>query len=157
MCAARSARTSAGILLYRVREELEVFLIHPGGPFWAKKDRGAWSIPKGEPGDGEDLQTAAMREFTEETGFAIDRELQPLPPLKQKSGKTIHAFAAEGDCDAAQLRSNTFSIEWPPKSGKLTDFPEADRGAWFTLREARERIVPGQEPFLDALVEVLRG
>ena len=149
-------KTSAGILLYRVREQLEVFLIHPGGPFWAKKDLGAWSMPKGEPHAGEELQDAALREFAEETGFAIAVALRPLPPLKQKSGKTIHAFAAEGDCDPAQLRSNTFSMEWPPKSGKQCEFPEADRGAWFTIAEARERIAPGQQPFLDALMQ-LRG
>ena len=149
------AKTSAGILLYRVRNELEVFLVHPGGPFWAKKDLGAWSVPKGETDEGEDLRAAAMREFTEETGFTIDGELHALPPLKQKSGKTIHAFAIQGDCDPAQLCSNTFSIEWPPKSGRQSEFPEADRGAWFTIPQARERIAAGQQPFLDALLKLL--
>lgn len=145
-------KTSAGILLYRHRDELEVFLVHPGGPFWAKKDLGAWSLPKGEVQEGEDPLAAALREFGEETGFAVDGELRPLRPLRQSSGKTIVAWAVEGDCDPAKLRSGLFSMEWPPRSGKRQEFPEVDRGAWFTLPEARRRIVPGQAPFLDELL-----
>ncbi len=145
-------KTSAGILLYRRREKaLEVFLVHPGGPFWAKKDLGAWSIPKGEIGDGEDPLNAAQREFTEETSFIVQGPFQPIGELKQKSGKVVVAWAAEGDCDPAQLRSNIFSMEWPPRSGKQAEFPEADRGGWFSLDEAREKIHPGQAEFLERL------
>ena len=146
-------KISAGILLYRRgRGGLEVFLVHPGGPFWAKKDLGAWSIPKGEPDEGEDLRDAAIREFSEETGFAIDGELRALRPLRQPGGKTVHAWAVEGDCDPAQLRSGMFSMEWPPRSGRQREFPEVDRGEWFTLDEARKRILAGQAPFLDELL-----
>jgi predicted NUDIX family NTP pyrophosphohydrolase len=146
-------KTSAGILLYRRRgEEMEVFLIHPGGPFWAKKDLGAWSLPKGELEEGEDPLAAAVREFTEETGFPIAGDFRPLQPRRQPSGKTILAWAVEGDCDPAKLRSGLFSMEWPPRSGKQQEFPEADRGAWFTLAEARRRIIAGQAPFLDELI-----
>lgn len=145
-------KTSAGVLLYRRRgATLEVFLVHPGGPFWAKKDLGAWSLPKGEIAAGEDPPEAAKREFTEETGFAVEGELRPLPPLRQPGGKIIVAWAVEGDCDPAELRSNTFEMEWPPRSGKRRAFPEVDRGEWFSLDEARRRILPGQAPFLDAL------
>ena len=146
------AKTSAGIVLYRRRDErLEVFLVHPGGPFWAKKDLGAWSIPKGEIGESEEPAAAAIREFFEETGFPLEGELCALKPLRQPSGKTVIAFAVEGDCDAAQLRSNLFSMEWPPKSGKRAEFPEVDRGGWFTVEEARQKILKGQAPFLDEL------
>jgi predicted NUDIX family NTP pyrophosphohydrolase len=146
-------KTSAGILLYRRSgEEVEVFLVHPGGPFWAKKDLGAWSLPKGEIEEGEDPLAAALREFTEETGFQIDGDFRPLPPRRQPSGKTILAWAVEGNCDPTELRSGLFSMEWPPRSGKQQSFPEVDRGAWFTLSEARRRIVPGQAPFLDDLL-----
>jgi predicted NUDIX family NTP pyrophosphohydrolase len=145
-------KTSAGILLYRRRaDNLEIFLVHPGGPFWAKKDLGAWSLPKGELADGEDPLEAAKREFTEETGFPMEGDFRPLKPLRQPSGKTVVAWAVEGDCDPAELRSNTFELEWPPKSGKRAQFPEVDRGAWFSLEEARERINKGQAPFLDQL------
>ena len=145
-------KTSAGLLLYRRRgDALEVFLVHPGGPFWAKKDLGAWSLPKGEFEAGEDPLEAAKREFTEETGFPIDGEFRPLQPLRQPSGKTIYAWAVEGDCDPAELRSNTFEMEWPPKSGKRAAFPEVDRAEWFSIDEARERIIAGQAPFLDQL------
>lgn len=151
-------KTSAGILLYRRRQTLEVFLVHPGGPFWAKKDRGAWSLPKGEFIEGEeDPLDAAKREFTEETGFAIDGPFEPLQPLRQPSGKIIHAWAVEGDCDPAQLHSNEFELEWPPKSGRRQSFPEADRAAWFPIDEARQRIIAGQAPFLDQLLSVLRS
>ena len=148
-------KTSAGLLLYRRRGELEVFLVHPGGPFWAKKDLGAWSLPKGELDEEEDPLKAAIREFEEETGFPIDGEFRPLRPLRQPSGKTIVAWAVEGDCDPAALRSNTFTIEWPPKSGKQREFPEVDRAAWFSIEEARKRIIAGQAPFLNELQEAL--
>jgi predicted NUDIX family NTP pyrophosphohydrolase len=148
---------SAGILLYRVRSGgVEVFLVHPGGPYWRNKDAGAWSIPKGllEPGD--DTFAAAKREFQEETGSPIRGELVPLAPLAQPSGKVVHAWAVEGDIDAASIRSNAFSLEWPPRSGKLQSFPEVDRGAWFTLAEAWKKMLPGQRAFLEQL-EALRG
>jgi predicted NUDIX family NTP pyrophosphohydrolase len=132
------------LLLYRHRAELEVFLVHPGGPFWAKKDEGAWSIPKGEFDPSEDPLSAARREFTEETGFPIEGEFQPLTPLKQKSGKTVYAWAVRGDCDPALLKSNTFTF-------KGHEFPEVDRAAWFSLEEARKKILPGQAGFLDEL------
>jgi predicted NUDIX family NTP pyrophosphohydrolase len=146
-------KTSAGILLVRRREHgLEVFLVHPGGPFWARKDLGAWSIPKGEIAEGEDPLAAARRELQEETGFTFDGDARPLTPLRQPSGKTVIAFAVEGDCDPAALRSNLFSMEWPPKSGQHAEFPEVDRGAWFPLEEARAKILKGQAPFLDELL-----
>ena len=145
-------KNSAGLLLYRRRDELEVFLVHPGGPFWAKKDLGAWSLPKGEIEEGEDPLATAIREFTEETSFPIDGDFLRLTPLRQPSGKMIHAWAVEGDCDPAQLRSNVFSMEWPPKSGQQREFPEVDRAAWFTIAEARTRIIAGQAAFLDELV-----
>lgn len=143
-------KISAGIILYRRRgPDLEVFLVHPGGPFWAKKDLGAWSLPKGELDAGEDPLEAAIREFEEETGFKVEGEFRELRPQKQPSGKTIVAWAVEGDCDPAQLRSNTFEMEWPPKSGKRRAFPEVDRGEWFSLDEARKRINKGQVGFLE--------
>ena len=144
-------KTSAGLLLYRRRGELEVFLVHPGGPFWAKKDAGAWSLPKGEFVEGNDPLAAAKREFTEETGFPIDGEFRRLDPLKQRSGKVIHAWAIEADCDASQVRSNLFSIEWPPKSGQVQKFPEVDRAGWFSIPEARKRLIAGQLGFIDQL------
>lgn len=147
-------KRSAGILLYRGRE---VFLVHPGGPFWAKKDAGAWSIPKGELAEGEDPSGAAKREFFEETGFTVDGDLVPLTPLKLSSGKLIYAWAAEGDCDASQVRSNVFSMEWPPKSGRIQEFPEVDRAAWFTFEEARVRINKGQLGFIDELERLSGG
>jgi predicted NUDIX family NTP pyrophosphohydrolase len=149
-------KVSAGILLYRHSgETLEVFLVHPGGPFWAKKSRGAWSLPKGELAGGEDPLDAARREFTEETGFAIDGQLHALQPVRQSGGKTVLAWAVEGDCDPAALRSNLFELEWPPKSGKRQAFPEVDRAAWFSLPDAREQIVAGQVPLLDELDRLL--
>ena len=144
-------RASAGLLLYRRRGVLEVFLVHPGGPFWAKKDAGAWSLPKGEFVEGDDPLAAAKREFTEETGFPIDGEFRRLDPLKQRSGKVIHAWAIEADCDASQVRSNLFSLEWPPKSGQMQKFPEVDRAEWFSIPEARKRIIAGQVGFIDQL------
>ena len=148
-------KTTAGLLLYRRRGELEIFLVHPGGPFWAKKDVGAWSLPKGEIGDGEDPLQAAKREFTEETGFSIDGEFRRLNPVKQSGGKIVHAWAIEADCDPAQVRSNLFSMEWPPKSGKKKDFPEVDRAEWFKIPEAGKRIIAAQIGFIDQLISGL--
>ncbi|MCW5797380.1 MAG: NUDIX domain-containing protein [Nitrospira sp.] len=146
-------KLSAGIVLYRRSgRELEVFLVHPGGPFWARKDAGAWSIPKGEYTEGEDPEAAARREFTEETGCELTGPLHPLTSLKQPSGKVISAWAMEGDFDPALLKSNTFPLEWPPRSGKIQHFPEVDRGAWFDLPTAREKILAGQRPFLEELL-----
>jgi predicted NUDIX family NTP pyrophosphohydrolase len=146
------AKHSAGLLLYRRRRgELEVFLVHPGGPFWAKKDAGAWSIPKGEYRPDEDPLAAARREFREETGFSVAGEFIPLTALKQPSGKIIRAWAVEGDLDAAAVCSNTFTLEWPPRSGRQQEFPEVDRAAWLTLTAAREKISKGQVGFLDEL------
>jgi predicted NUDIX family NTP pyrophosphohydrolase len=148
-------KTSAGLLLYRHRGELEVFLVHPGGPFWAKKDLGAWSLPKGEFVEGDDPLQAARREFTEETGFLIEGEFRALEPVKQSGGKVVHAWAIEADCDASKVRSNSFSMEWPPKSGRTQQFPEVDRAEWFTLTEARKRIIKGQIGLLDQLLSVV--
>lgn len=146
------AKRSAGIVLFRrVGGALEVFLVHPGGPFWEGKDEGAWSIPKGEYEEGENPFAAARREFEEETGFPVDGTVTPLSPVRQRSGKLIVAWAVEGDCDPGQLRSNTFSMEWPPGSGRHAEFPEVDRGAWFGAAEARKRILRGQVPILDEL------
>jgi predicted NUDIX family NTP pyrophosphohydrolase len=151
-------KTSAGILVYRLREgKLEVFLVHPGGPFWARKDLGAWSIPKGEFTEPEDPLEAAIREFQEETGYDIEGPFEPLAPRKQPSGKTVHAWAAEGDLDAQKIRSNTFLLEWPKGSGQQKEFPEIDRAEWFEIREARQRILPGQIGFLDDLSALLRN
>ena len=144
-------KQSAGLLVYRRRGELEVFLVHPGGPYWAKKDLGAWSLPKGEFAEGEEPFDAAKREFTEETGFPVDGEFRQLDPLKQRGGKIIYAWAVEGDGDAAQIKSNSFSLEWPPKSGRMQSFPEVDRAAWFNVAEARKRILTGQVGFIDQL------
>lgn len=151
-------KLSAGILLYRRREgTLEVFLVHPGGPFWAKKDDGAWSIPKGEYTEGEDALAAAKREFHEETGTIVCGAFLPLRPLKQSSGKLVSAWAAEGDIDASAIKSNTYVMEWPPGSGKTREFPEADRGMWFDLAAARVKLHPGQRGFLDQLQGLISG
>ena len=149
------AHRSAGILLFRRGERgLEVLLVHPGGPFWANRDSGAWSIPKGEFGEGEPALDAARREFAEETGLAAAGDFIPLTPLRQRSGKIVDAWALEGDCDAAALRSNLFSMEWPPRSGRTREFPEADRAAWVTVDEARSKLLPGQVAFLDDLLRL---
>ena len=146
------AKQSAGLLLYRFHEgALEVFLVHPGGPFWAKKDLGAWSIPKGEIDEGEDPLEAARREFEEETGFRPGGMFRELTPARQKSGKIVRAWAVEGDCDSAAVRSNTFSTEWPPRSGRQQEFPEVDRAGWFDQDTAREKILDGQRALLDEL------
>lgn len=129
------SKISAGLLMYRVRSGvLQVFLVHPGGPFWARKDLGAWSIPKGLLDPDEDPLAAAQREFEEETGFKVSELFMPLAPVKQHSGKVIQAWAVEGDCDPSAIRSNTFSIEWPPRSDRQQEFPEVDRAAWFRVR-----------------------
>jgi predicted NUDIX family NTP pyrophosphohydrolase len=140
---------SAGILLHRPGPE--VLLVHPGGPFWARKDLGAWSIPKGEVEPGEDPRARALIEFAEETGSTLDTQLRELGEVKQKGGKVVVAFAAEGDLDADAIVSNTFEMEWPPRSGRRATFPEVDRAAWFGLDEARRRINPAQAAFLDRL------
>ena len=147
----RKAEVSAGLLVYRQAPAIEVLLAHPGGPFWAKKDAGVWTIPKGLVDPGEDLLAAAIREFTEETGFVARAPFTPLAPVKQKSGKTVHAFTCAGDFDPGKLKSNMFETEWPPKSGKRKRFPEIDRVAWFAFAPAREKILPYQLPFLDQL------
>jgi predicted NUDIX family NTP pyrophosphohydrolase len=147
-------KQSAGILLYRRAERgLEVFLVHPGGPFWAKKDLGAWAIPKGEYGEGEDALAAARREFEEETGFAVEGDFVELGTVRQAGGKVVSVWAIEGDCDPAKMTSNTFEMEWPPRSGRMQEFPEVDRGAWLALPEARDRILASQKPFVDRLGE----
>ena len=150
-------KVSAGLLVYRLRDGVpEVFLVHPGGPFWAKKDDGAWSIPKGEAAPGEDLMACARREFAEETGLAVDSKLAPLASVKQAGGKLVHAFAGPGECDAAAIRSNSFTMEWPPGSGRMRDYPEVDRAAWFDLATARTKLLKSQLPLLDALEARLR-
>ncbi len=151
----RMARKSAGILVYRLRNgEAEAFLVHPGGPIWAKKDAGAWTIPKGEF-DDEDPLAAARREFKEETGFEISGVFQPLAPATLKSGKVVYAWAVEGDLDASQVRSNLFELEWPPRSGRRMNVPEVDRGEWFSLRAGLEKINPAQGGFIRELARLL--
>jgi predicted NUDIX family NTP pyrophosphohydrolase len=148
-----AAKQSAGLLLYRWGDAgLEVLLGHPGGPFWAKKDHGAWSIPKGEFLEDEDPLSAARREFAEEIGTRIDGEALALTPVKQPSRKIVHAFAIEYDLNVDRITSNTFDLEWPPKSGKKLAVPEVDKAAWFSLPEARRRIQKGQLPILDELL-----
>jgi predicted NUDIX family NTP pyrophosphohydrolase len=146
---------SAGLLLYRRRaSELQVLLVHPGGPFWTKKDRGAWSIPKGEVDPNEDLLACARRELREETGLRAEGPFVPLAAAKQ-SKKTVHAWATEGDADVTALKSNTFRLEYPPRSGKVREYPEVDAAAWFDLTTAREKIVDAQRPLLDQLERIL--
>jgi predicted NUDIX family NTP pyrophosphohydrolase len=150
------SKKSAGIPLYRrTPRGLEVLLVHPGGPVWAKKDAAAWSIPKGEYKDDEDPLTAAKREFTEETSITLEGTFTPLDPVKQASGKVVHAWAVEGDCDATTIVSNTFTMEWPPKSGRQTEFPEVDRAEWFSLAEAREKLNKRQVALLDQLTALV--
>lgn len=150
------AKESAGLLLYRVRDgATEVFLVHPGGPFWKNKDDGAWTIPKGEPNPGEASLAAAIREFGEETGTTLAGDFRALPSIRQAGGKRVHAWAIAGDLDPAALVSNEFEMEWPPRSGKRARFPEVDRGAWFALDDARQRINKGQAALLDALTALL--
>ena len=147
-----SQNTSAGILLFRRRAgRLEVLLAHPGGPFWAKKDAGAWTIPKGLIEPAEDLLAAALREFKEEIGFCPEGPYLLLGSVRQKAGKVIHAWACEGDADPAQTKSNLVSVEWPPRSGRQMEFPEVDRCQWFGLDEARTKLNPAQAEFLEHL------
>jgi predicted NUDIX family NTP pyrophosphohydrolase len=149
---AKAGAVSAGLLPWRRRDgALEVFLVHPGGPFWAKRDLGAWTIAKGGPAPGEELLAAARREFAEETSFRLDGAATPLEPITQRGGKVVHAFAIEAELDPAALRSNEFELEWPPRSGGRRSFPEVDRAAWFTLDEARRRILAAQASLLDEL------
>ncbi|HJR21107.1 MAG TPA: NUDIX domain-containing protein [Dongiaceae bacterium] len=146
-------KRSAALLVYRrARPGIEVFLVHPGGPFWARKDLGAWSIPKGEFDDNEDGLAAARREFLEEVGQPIDGDFIALTPVKQRGGKMVHAWAVEGEVDAAAVKSNEFEMEWPPRSGRKTRFPEVDRGQWFPVPEALRRILPAQAPILEELL-----
>jgi predicted NUDIX family NTP pyrophosphohydrolase len=149
-------KQSAGILLYRMTDGiLQVFLVHPGGPFFRKKDEGAWSIPKGEYIDGEEPLAAAQREFEEETGQKINGNFIKLSPVKQKSGKVVRAWAVEGNIDHENIVSNLFEIEWPPKSGKKASFPEIDRAGWFDIETARAKIIPGQADLLTQLLEYI--
>jgi len=150
----RRTEISAGILAFRRTPRLEVLLAHPGGPYWKNKDDGAWSIPKGVS-NGEDALACAKREFNEETGLVAEGPLVPLSPLKQKSGKTVHAFALEADFDLAGFTSNTFEMEWPPHTGKRQSFPEVDRIAYFSIRTSRRKILAGQLAFIDELVRKL--
>lgn len=150
-------KISAGLLMYRVKDrELQLLLVHPGGPFFQNKDDGAWSISKGEPDAGEELLNAAQREFVEETGFKPLPPFIELSPITQKGGKVVHAWAFAGDCDPAQLRSNTFTLEWPPRSGRVQEFPEIDRAEWFDLQTAKRKIKAAQFPLLEALQRKLR-
>jgi predicted NUDIX family NTP pyrophosphohydrolase len=155
---AKSTRRSAGLLLYRLRDgRLEVFLGHMGGPFWAKKDDGAWSLPKGEYGEEEEPELAARREFEEETGSPPpDGPLLPLGEVRQAGGKRVVAWALEGDLDAATVKSNTFAMEWPPRSGRYASFPEIDRAAWFDVATAKQKLVRGQIRFVELLEELVR-
>jgi predicted NUDIX family NTP pyrophosphohydrolase len=152
-----ATRRSAGLLLHRGHgEELEVLLVHPGGPAWANRDAGAWSVPKGEYLDAEDPLAAARREFEEELGTAPpDGEAEDLGEIRQKSGKRVRAWAVPGDLDATEVHSNTFMFQWPPRSGKMIEIPEVDRAEWFRLQTAREKINPGQVPLLDRLEQLL--
>jgi len=150
------AKRTAGILLFREAPGgLEVLLVHPGGPFWTKKDEGAWTIPKGLVDDGEDPFDAAKREFREETGGSPDGDAIALEPVRQPSGKVIHAWALRGEFDPATLTSNTFSMEWPPHSGQQREFPEVDRAGWFSMEEAGRKILKGQAPLLSELRQKL--
>ncbi|MEO5814844.1 MAG: NUDIX domain-containing protein [Gemmatimonadaceae bacterium] len=149
-------KRSAGVLLYRKEPgELEVLLVHPGGPFWARKDAASWSIPKGEVSEDEDPLSAAKREFAEETGHAVDGDFVALEPVKLPSGKVVHAWALEGDCDATTIVSNTFTMEWPPKSGRQSEFPEVDRAGWFGVDVARVKLSKGQMSLLDQLIALV--
>jgi predicted NUDIX family NTP pyrophosphohydrolase len=149
-------KVSAGILLYRrTGGQVEVLLIHPGGPFWRGRDQGAWMIPKGGVEEGEEIAACAIREFEEELGSKPDGEPWPLCRVRQAGGKWVEAFALEGDLDAERIVSNEFTLEWPPRSGQFQPFPEVDRAAWFSLERAREQVLPSQLPILDALEDAL--
>lgn len=150
------AKKSAGLVMYRFRDaRLEVLLVHPGGPFWRNKDDGVWSIPKGEYTEDEDPFEVAKREFKEETGYEAEGNFIKLAPVKQPSRKIIAAWAFEGDCDAGKIKSNTFSMEWPPRSGKQAEFPEVDRAAWFPIDAAKSKLLKGQVGLIEQLCEAL--
>jgi predicted NUDIX family NTP pyrophosphohydrolase len=150
-------KKSAGLVMYRFRDsQLEVLLVHPGGPFWEKKDDGAWSIPKGEYNDDEEPLSVAKREFKEETGYEAHGDFLPLHPIKQPSRKVVTAWAFEGDCDARTVKSNTFTMEWPPHSGKQAEFPEIDRARWFLINRAKKKLLRGQIGFIEELCELLK-
>jgi predicted NUDIX family NTP pyrophosphohydrolase len=150
-------KDSAGILLYRIRPTgVEVFLVHPGGPFFVNRDDGIWSVPKGLLDPAETHFEAAKREFAEETGQAVEGEFIPLEPVRQANGKIVHAWAVEGDIDATAIRSNTFPLEWPPKSGRIREFPEIDRGAWFSVQAARRKVNSAQMGLIDQLLQHLQ-
>jgi predicted NUDIX family NTP pyrophosphohydrolase len=152
------AAVSAGILMYRRGNDgVAVLLVHPGGPFWSKRDLGAWSIPKGELDRGEDPETGAAREFQEELGVAVSGQLLPLGQIRQRAGKVVHGYALEGDLDMDAVRSNEIAIEWPPRSGRMIQVPEIDRAEWFALPLARQKILEGQQPFIDRLEALLDG
>jgi predicted NUDIX family NTP pyrophosphohydrolase len=158
MAGKTTKKHSAGLLLYRRRrEEVEVLLAHPGGPFWVRKDKGAWTIPKGMIEANETPLDAAIREFSEETGFSIAGDFMQLGGVVQRGGKLVEAWAVEGDCDPAKLKPFLFELEWPPRSGRMAQFPEVDRVAWFTLDDAREHILPSQLPFIERLAAKLAG
>jgi predicted NUDIX family NTP pyrophosphohydrolase len=149
-------KKSAGILMYRRKNEnIEVLLVHPGGPFWKNKDTAAWSVPKGEYNDDEEPLAAAKREFEEEVGIPVDGKFIELDPVKQNPTKIVTAFATEGDMDAGNIKSNTIQTEWPPKSGKMIEIPEVDKAGWFTIEEAKEKILPGQVGLLEQLEKLI--
>lgn len=149
-------KRSAGLIMYRIRErQLEVLLVHPGGPFWTNKDKGAWAIPKGQVDDGEEPLAAARREFQEETSFVAEGNFLSLGTIRQLSGKLVDAWGFEGDCDPEELRSITCEVEWPPRSKRMIEVPEVDRGEWFTIDHARESIIESQRPFLKNLCRSL--
>ena len=148
---------SAGILLYRIQQNnIEIFLVHPGGPFWSKKDDGAWSIPKGEFNENEEPLAAAKREFEEETGIKISGDFMQLSPVKQKGGKMVYAWAVEGDIDPEKIKSNSFELEWPPRSGKMKSFPEIDKAGWFHLSDAQKKILEAQSALIRELVSKIQ-
>ena len=152
------SKVSAGLVMYRMRDgQLEFLLAHPGGSFWKNKDGGAWTIPKGEIHPDEEPLAAALREFQEETGVTPAGNFIPLKPIKQRSGKVVHAWAFEGDCDVSKIKSNTFQMEWPPKSGRMETCPEIDRAGFFNLPDAQKKIMPAQFPLLEELEEKLRA
>jgi predicted NUDIX family NTP pyrophosphohydrolase len=154
----KPAKKSAGIVLYRIKATgTEVLLVHPGGPFWAKKDSGAWSIPKGEFGESVNPLDEAIREFREETGYEVTGNFIPLTPCRMKSGKTIFAWACEGDLDADRITSNLFSLEWPPHSGRTQTFPEVDKAGWFGSDEALRKIIPAQADFVRQTISITTG
>jgi predicted NUDIX family NTP pyrophosphohydrolase len=148
-------KRSAGILMYKFNKGLEVFLVHPGGPYWKNKEEGTWSIPKGEYNEDEEPLAAAKREFEEEVGVPITGKFIALEPVKQNALKIVSAWALEGDIDADNIKSNTFPMEWPPKSGKMIDVPEVDKAGWFNIEEARKKLLPGQVGLIDQLEKII--